>query len=454
MSGYAITVRKEADALHATIPGALDKARQRKETAEADLRQSRAALDGARRSGNPAAVQVATEAVQVSEDERRHAERLMALAKKRLADRDAMVASLEKARSRGETDSFLVPVEGDVRRTGADGNAIPDPSAPLLPGQKIETGRDGKARLFLGHGDVDVRLGESASFEIVADSDYRRYLEVAPAAEDAPRIRDEIVKIEFRMERQTAEKSRAGTWVSDDGAFYKLSVDGNRITLHTDARPITEQDVKATYPVAGSIPLREGEKQTFRLDARGNKLSGTWSRLPIKAEMCTVPAEGGDVAGEIVDAKHLIVVRYARSSYLARTGMGVLTNDYCAEVQVVAKRDLETRLFGPSQGGWIGVGVDIHDEPGRILIKIGWKGHLSVPSVAGGSTADSVGLRNKDEILAIDGVEVKTLTAGEALWRLSGAPGSEVKLLVLHRKEKEPVALSLRRVELPQPKQK
>lgn len=308
----------------------------------------------------------------------------------------------------------------------------------------------GMAAAWYNLGAVEVKLGRFES----AITSYRRYLELAPAAEDAPRVRDEIVKIEFRMERQSVEKSRAGNWVSDDGGFYKLSVDGNRITLHTDARPITEQDVKATYPVAGSIPIREGEKQTFLLEVRGNKLSGTWSRLPIKAELCTVPAEGGDAEGEIVDAKNLIVVRYARSSYLARTGMGVLTNDYCAEVQVVAKRDIETRLFGPLPGGWIGAYVDINDEPGRIMIKIGWKGHLFVPSVAEGSPARAAGLRDKDEILAIDGVEVKTLSAGEALWRLSGVPDSEVKLQVLHRKEKEPVTLTLRRVELPKPNPK
>jgi carboxyl-terminal processing protease len=52
-------------------------------------------------------------------------------------------------------------------------------------------------------------------------------------------------------------------------------------------------------------------------------------------------------------------------------------------------------------------------------------------------------------LLAIDGVEVKTLSAGEAIRRLRGEPGTEVRLLVKRPSASVPVTVTLRRQVLP-----
>lgn len=289
-------------------------------------------------------------------------------------------------------------------------------------------------------GAVEVKLGRYEE----AMADYRRYLEVAPQAEDAARVRDELVKIEFRLERRNAARSRAGRWVASDGTFYDLKVDGERIALHTDQRFVTEADVKSTYTIVGSVPVDQREVQDFKLTARGDKLQGTWHRGAIKADKCTIPEEGGEVEGRIDDRESRIVLRYNRSSYLARTNLSILSDDSCGEVTVTGKRDVDLELRGPLPGaGLAGVGFDIHDEPGRVFTLHGWKGFLTVTVVAEGSAAHQAGLREDDQVLAIDGAEVKTLSAGECLWRLNGKAGTVVSLRVKHDGAEEPVTMSV-----------
>jgi C-terminal processing protease CtpA/Prc len=78
-----------------------------------------------------------------------------------------------------------------------------------------------------------------------------------------------------------------------------------------------------------------------------------------------------------------------------------------------------------------------------------WIGELRVVNTAEGSPAALSGLYREDLLLAIDGVQVKSLTAGEAIRRLRGEPGTDVRLLVQRPSAKEPVTLTLRRQVLP-----
>jgi carboxyl-terminal processing protease len=66
-----------------------------------------------------------------------------------------------------------------------------------------------------------------------------------------------------------------------------------------------------------------------------------------------------------------------------------------------------------------------------------------------GSPAEQAGLYYQDLVLAIDGVSVKALSAGEAIFRLRGAPGSDVRLTIMRAKAKEPVEVALRRQVMP-----
>jgi hypothetical protein len=281
---------------------------------------------------------------------------------------------------------------------------------------------------------VEVKLGR---FE-EAMAHYQRYLELAPQAEDAGRIRDELVKLEFRLERVRTAQSRAGTWVASDGTFYDLAVEGDRITLHAGRRFVTKRDVKASYTLMGAQTI-DPETHDFRLTLRGDKLQGTWTRQPIKADKCVVPEETAEVKGVLEDRESRMVLRFTRSSYLAPTHMSIMENDRCGGVTVTRRREVELSLRGPlADGGVSGVRLNLHDDD-----LDGWREPLIVTRVKEGSAAQAAGIQEKDVIVAIDGVSTKGLSEGECLWRLRGKPGAAVKLLVQRQGAAEPIPVAL-----------
>lgn len=297
-------------------------------------------------------------------------------------------------------------------------------------------------------GSVQAKLGQ---FDAAIQS-YKRYLALAPKAEDAQKVEDEIIKLEFRQEQVARSTSRSGTWISSDATPYVLTVDGNRLTLTTDRHRISDDEAESTYTIVGKMPITNMEQVAYHLETTSNRLSGTWMHTAVETEKCTIPEESGDATGELRDSGGTIVLRYVRTKYRAATQMAVLTNDYCAEVEPVEKRKVEMSFRGPLPRGGLGVslgGLTSYWAGGFSAIKFGWSGHLVANGVAEDSVAFASGLRFEDEILAIDGAEVKTLSAQDAVWRLRGESGTEVVLTVMHKGAKEPVALRMKRVEVP-----
>ena len=292
-------------------------------------------------------------------------------------------------------------------------------------------------------GKVQTQLGKYGE----AIASYRQYVTIAPAAEDAQKVRDEIVKLEFRQEQVSREKGRAGSWVSATGTWYHLSLDGNRMTLKTDHRRIPEEEVLSTYTLVGSMPIAPARAE-HQLTARGSRLAGTWSRGPLTAEKCTVPPDTAEVTGELIESERKLVLRYEVTTFRALTQMSLLGDDSCAGVTTTGKRAVEEVLYGPLGPAGLGPDVGYNGlqswwEGGFSMVQFGWSGHLGV-LFAEGTEAHEAGLRSGDEIIAIDGVPVKSLTAGEAMLRLFGQPGTPVRLDLL--REKAPVTLTVQRI--------
>ena len=298
-------------------------------------------------------------------------------------------------------------------------------------------------------GKVQTRLEDFGG----AINSYKRYLALAPAAGDAQQVRDEIVKLEFRLERANVVKSRGGTWVAEDGIPFRLMLDGNRMTLVTGTYRVSNAEAESNYPLAGKIPINHLVPLKYDLAIEGNRVSGSWRRGAVKADACTIPEDGGEVTGEIRDAEHLLTLRYAYTSYQAYTGMSLLSDDYCRKVEASDKKEIEKKFFGPLPQGGIGVllgGIYSYWAGGFSAVKFGWSGHLVVADVKADSPAYGAGLRKEDEILAIDKVEVKTLSGSEAIRRLRGEPGTEVELSIMRKKKADaPLTMRLRRVAIP-----
>lgn len=283
-----------------------------------------------------------------------------------------------------------------------------------------------------------------------AIASYNRYLDLAPNAEDAPRIRDEVIKLQYRQEQQARKQGRAGIWVSDEGAIYELTLDGERMVLKTGSRRVPESEVRSTYPIVGSVPISQYERAEYQLALRGSRLAGIWKREALQADKCTVPPETAEAAGELNERESTLVLRHQRTAFRAATQMSLLSDDYCGEVVALGKMNVEERLHGPLPHGGLGVapiGLTQWWDGGFSAIQFGWQGRLAV-AVPENSAAYAAGLRDKDEILAIDGVAVSGLTAGQAMMRLSGQPGTPVTLRIARQGVDEPLTIAMRRVEV------
>lgn len=290
-------------------------------------------------------------------------------------------------------------------------------------------------------GSVQAKLGKYSA----AIQSYQRYLILNPKADDTQKVQDEIIKLEFCQEQVGKSVSRAGSWIGSDGTMFNLKVEGNRLTLNTQQHPITDNEAIATYTIVGSMPITNYEQLNFQLELNGNQLTGSWMHSAVKAEECTLPEERGEVTGELNDAEKSIVLHYTRTKYRAPTIMAIFPGDYCGGVEAIEKKDVTMTFRGPLPNGsprdfnFSGLQRSLD-----MFVKIGWFGRLKVEKVVPNTSAYEAGLKDGDEILAIDNAEVKSLSAGEALWRLFGEVGSEVRLTVM--RNNNPVSLSIRRV--------
>ncbi|MDI1301389.1 MAG: PDZ domain-containing protein [bacterium] len=273
---------------------------------------------------------------------------------------------------------------------------------------------------------------------------YKTYLKLAPKADDATKVGDEIIKLEFRQEQVAVVKSREGSWVDGDGNFFQLKNDGDKIVLQAKYHTVTDKDIVSVLYFGSGMPITSGEEMVFRLNVRGTQLAGSWSRTAVQTEKCTIPPESGEVEGDIAQKDGKMVLRFQRTTYQALTAMSLLSNDSCSKVVAGNKRSIELPLYGPLEGS-MPLTVKLSYRPGTIMLKLGWNGHLAVGAVPAGSVAAAAGLKENDEILAIDGKPVSEMSAGEAIRQLYGKPDSEAELRILHKKGKQEDTVRLRR---------
>ncbi len=263
---------------------------------------------------------------------------------------------------------------------------------------------------------------------------YRRYLELMPGAEDAMKVEDEIIKLEFRQEQATKITSMIGTWSAEDGTPYRLSIKGSRFTLATDHHAVTEQEVLSTYTLVGSVPVMRSEQLVFRLERTGSNLTGSWWHSGFDADKCKIPEESGEVRGEIRQTDGAIVLSYMRNRYRASTQMSIF-DDFCNGVEVMEKRKVEQVFMGPLGPGIVGLRIGRHDHASSI----------AVDAVTEGSNLALAGLQKGDAIVAIDGVPLQELSGIEVWIRFRGEVGSEAVISVLRGEQREPVQIRVKR---------
>jgi carboxyl-terminal processing protease len=91
------------------------------------------------------------------------------------------------------------------------------------------------------------------------------------------------------------------------------------------------------------------------------------------------------------------------------------------------------------RGSFEGIGAEVAMRDGRVTIV------APIP----GTPAERAGIQPGDVVLEIDGMSTAGVTLLEAVGKIRGRKGTEVRLLVLHRQSKEPVSITISRDVIP-----
>lgn len=276
-----------------------------------------------------------------------------------------------------------------------------------------------------------------------AIASYNRYLQLAPDAVDAQKVRDEVIKLEFRQEQTVVRQSMSGTWVGSGGSYAMQMTDG-KLTLSNNAKAINDTDAEEIFvPLVGRMTMPVGAQAAFsmRAEVSGSLMRGDWRRGEYKLGDCVIPADSGSFEGEISLDGTRMTAQLTKRRYRAVYGVSVMGYP-CHEVTELEPVQEKLVLYGPLGEGKIGVNVyypnDTDFSPGAS------KNHTLYP-VKGGPAAQA-GIVEGTHLLMIDGISVPTLDPGEVQYRLTGPAGSIVRLTVLPPKGTAPVELAVTRV--------
>jgi hypothetical protein len=271
------------------------------------------------------------------------------------------------------------------------------------------------AAVWYNLGSVQTKTGELKD----AITSYRRYLTLAPQAEDARRINDEIIKLEYRLEQAESFKSLSGHWISEsDGRPFKVEANGGKLTIK--GRHSVESGA-IDYCIDGKC--REWPilyRFITGLDQRGGKWTGFWD-VPENSfpTACSIPAGKAEVEGTLDEAKGRMVLKISRPKYRAVIeDEGPWSAKFrCAEVSVSGTFVEEKVLRGPLPAGsirWL-CGPD----------------KFEVYNVDKGSAEEAAGLIKGDEIISIDGMNLASMKSdAERIMKMRGQPGSTAQLVV------------------------
>ena len=166
--------------------------------------------------------------------------------------------------------------------------------------------------VYYNMGTVNSKLGNLSS----AIKNFQRYLELAPDALDATKVREEIYKLEYRRDRQNLEAALSGTWTAANKKTFQVVLDGSKIEIKRDDKQ-GDDDILTTK-VAGrnfigpftDVPLN------FRGTMIGNKISGQYiNPAGTYSGNCDLPERKGSFDGIVDVAAGQIRIVYNRVQF-------------------------------------------------------------------------------------------------------------------------------------------
>jgi tetratricopeptide (TPR) repeat protein len=217
-----------------------------------------------------------------------------------------------------------------------------------------------------------------------AIANLKRYLELAPNAPDAAQVRDEIVALEYRLERAAQLESLQGEWAMESltpgmplpfGPFFVLTLDGDRIVLQGKPRKVLVPEAEVVMDSLGGplALIADGEfGERFELSRQGAALRGQYVREAWveRKSGCQFPEDRTEAQGSLDPAQPRITLKYKYRVYQARYATALFTSK-CTGVSAV--REVQTTLNlvrrSAPPAGSIGARIGQHEATGDVVIR-------------------------------------------------------------------------------------
>jgi tetratricopeptide (TPR) repeat protein len=150
-------------------------------------------------------------------------------------------------------------------------------------------------------------------YSAAADS-YRHYLALSPKADDAQKIQDEIIKLEYRRDREKLAIRLAGVWNAPNDQAFEAQLSGTRLQL---TRTKGGDDI-ITISAAGTHtgPMTDAPPLIFSGTLVGDKISGQYLQAAGKSSgYCEMPERSGNFEGTVDIASGQMRIVYNRVTF-------------------------------------------------------------------------------------------------------------------------------------------
>ncbi|MEA5114535.1 MAG: tetratricopeptide repeat protein [Geobacteraceae bacterium] len=272
------------------------------------------------------------------------------------------------------------------------------------------------AEAWYNLGAVQSKIGQLKE----AIDSYNRYLTLMPRANDAQKIKDEVIKLGYRLEQTEKFKSLSGQWITSDGYFATVNAGGGKIAIDIQENVLFpgSSDVWMYNDQINTPNMYEYRAPAISLESRGSRLTGVleFTGGSSSGGWCVLPGEKNQVEGTL--EKGRILLRMIKMKFkVVMNSNDTLFSDpkvRCDGVAPNGTMTVDMILMGPLDTGGMNASYS-KTKNGTIVVNT--------------TNNSAKGLENGDEIFSVDGTDLAQITSyGARIMKLRGKPGSTVRL--------------------------
>jgi hypothetical protein len=297
-------------------------------------------------------------------------------------------------------------------------------------------------------GSVQAKMGQLKD----AIASYRRYLILAPKADDARLVSDEIIKLEYRLERVNKLAELTGVWLVGKTPFA-ISVNNSEFI----AKGSVGTDGVSVISDGGGLVGKSGRtargnsEMVFKGRVDGFSIQGIRYRSSYMEGVsdCTIPVDQSEFTGTVSQDGNRITLTFQKGMYQADRDAGLFFGlDSCTGVTKTG--EIQETYVLMRQGGVRGKTNPPELPLNKLEKGVGLVG-MNIPEadpqliadVVQGMPAAEAGIKIGDRILRVNGKDVKGLTSQQVVGLIRGQAGSMVTVEVERQGETKPLSFPL-----------